>query len=158
MSKSASPQVTNVTQSSNSVSVGSSKGYLGYGKKVDMALVGGLVALVLVLAVYFLYLRKPTESFETEVNVIFYFAEWCPHCKNMLPEWNNLPETKEINGKRVRFSKMDCVNDGKEKCMAEKIEGYPTVKCHMPDGESKELNNFDRTAEGILKAVSEMLS
>jgi thiol-disulfide isomerase/thioredoxin len=150
--------LTNVSPTSSTVIAGSSKGYLGYGKKVDMILLGGLVSLLLIMAVYYFYLRKPSESFQNEVNVVFYFAEWCPHCKNMLPEWEKLPESKEINGKRVRFTKMDCVNEGKEKCMAEQIEGYPTVKCHMPDGESKELYNFERTAEGILKAVSEMLS
>ena len=157
MSKSASP-LTNVPSMASAVTGSSPKGYLGYGKKVDMLLLGGLVSLLLITAVYYFYLRKSSESFQNEVHVIFYFAEWCPHCKNMLPEWEKLPESKEINGKKVRFSKMDCVNDGKEKCMAEQIEGYPTIKCHMPDGDSKELYNFERTAEGILKAVSEMLS
>ena len=144
------PTAVNLESVNKAASV--SNKYFGLSNKL---LIGGLVGVVLLLVVYFLYIRKNKEEFSEEVKVIFYYADWCPHCKNMLPHWSKLPNKKEINGKQVVFVKKDCVAD-QETCQKEDIEGYPTVKCHFANGESQELQ-FERTTEGILNAVGKLL-
>jgi thiol-disulfide isomerase/thioredoxin len=65
-----------------------------------------------------------------EVELYFFFTEWCPHCKKAKPIWKELQskyENTPINNTKVYFRSIDC--DKNEKVADEfKIEGYPTIK------------------------------
>jgi len=73
-------------------------------------------------------------------ELLFFFADWCPHCKAAKPIWNDLKaeyENKTVNGYKVTFTEIDCSNETAEveKMMNQyNIEGYPTIKL-LKDGQ-----------------------
>jgi len=79
------------------------------------------------------------ESSST-AELLFFYANWCPHCKAAKPIWNELKteyENKTINGYKVIFTDVDCSVETSEteKMMNQyNIEGYPTIKL-LKDGQ-----------------------
>jgi thiol-disulfide isomerase/thioredoxin len=73
-------------------------------------------------------------------ELLFFFADWCPHCKAAKPIWNELKteyQNKTINGYQVVFTEIDCSNETAEvDQMMNKynVEGYPTLKL-LKDGQ-----------------------
>lgn len=65
-----------------------------------------------------------------EVELFFFYTEWCPHCKTAKPEWHKVKEeyeNKTINNTKIIFREVDC--DKEEKIADEfNVEGYPTIK------------------------------
>ena len=115
-----------------------------------MMIIIGLVILFAVLS-YFAYQRyvvpklnvnyNANSEFNMEDNpgnnaeLLFFYADWCPHCKNAKPHWDRL--SKEYDGKQInkyilKFTTVDCSNtdDNSTKQMLEKyqVEGFPTIK------------------------------
>jgi len=80
-----------------------------------------------------------TESNNT-AELLFFNANWCPHCKSAKPIWNDLKaeyENKSINGYKIIFTDVDCSEETAEtdKMMNQyNIEGYPTIKL-LKDGQ-----------------------
>jgi thiol-disulfide isomerase/thioredoxin len=78
-------------------------------------------------------------------ELLFFFADWCPHCKAAKPIWNELKteyENKTINGYQVVFTEIDCSNETTEvEQMMNKynVEGYPTIKL-LKDGQVVEYD------------------
>jgi thiol-disulfide isomerase/thioredoxin len=90
---------------------------------------------------------KPNNEKTTSDNVsngtaelLFFYANWCPHCKTAKPIWNELKteyENKTINGYKVLFTEVDCSEETTEvdKMMNQyNVEGYPTIKL-LKDGQ-----------------------
>jgi len=81
-----------------------------------------------------------SESGGNSAELLFFFADWCPHCKAAKPIWNDLKaeyENKTINGYKVMFTEIDCSTETAEvdKMMNQyNIEGYPTIKL-LKDGQ-----------------------
>ena len=81
-----------------------------------------------------------SDSTSNSAELLFFFADWCPHCKAAKPIWNDLKaeyENKTINGYKVIFTEIDCSNETAEvdKMMNQyNIEGYPTIKL-LKDGQ-----------------------
>lgn len=75
-----------------------------------------------------------------DAELLFFFADWCPHCKAAKPIWNDLKseyENKTINGYHVVFTEIDCSTETTEvDQMMNKynVEGYPTIKL-LKDGQ-----------------------
>lgn len=73
-------------------------------------------------------------------ELLFFYANWCPHCKTAKPIWNELKteyENKTINGYKVTFTEVDCTQETVEsdKMMNQyNVEGYPTIKL-LKDGQ-----------------------
>jgi len=117
-----------------------------------------IIALVLFLFIagcyYYYYILpemeskyKPNNEKTTSDNVsnstaelLFFYANWCPHCKAAKPIWNELKteyENKTINGYKIIFTEVDCSEETTEvdKMMNQyNIEGYPTIKL-LKDGQ-----------------------
>jgi thiol-disulfide isomerase/thioredoxin len=78
---------------------------------------------------------------EPTANVMFFYADWCPHCKTAKPVWEEISTeytNKVINGYRVTFSSIDCSEKSEDtiKMMdAYDVEGYPTIKL-IKDGQT----------------------
>jgi len=77
----------------------------------------------------------PTGSSSSNTaELMFFYADWCPHCKAAKPIWNDLTieyENKTINGYKVIFTEVDCSEETSEveKLMNQySVEGYPTIK------------------------------
>jgi len=82
-----------------------------------------------------------TGADETKnAELLFFYADWCPHCKTAKPIWNDLKseyQNKTINGYRVVFTDVNCSEETAEvdKMMNQyNIEGYPTIKL-IKDGQ-----------------------
>ena len=94
-------------------------------------------------------------------ELMFFFANWCPHCKTAKPIWNNLKseyESKMVNGYKITFTEIDCSEETPEveKLMNQySIEGYPTIKL-IKDGQ---LIEYDAkpTKENLEKFLSTVL-
>jgi thiol-disulfide isomerase/thioredoxin len=116
-----------------------------------------LILLVFIsLAIYYYYYHflpslklkyktnhEPTESSQNNgkiVEILFFYANWCPHCKSAKPVWNDLKtkyENKIINGYTIIFTEIDCSNENaeSEKMMNKyNVEGFPTIKL-IKDGQ-----------------------
>jgi len=118
-----------------------------------------IIAVVILFAIlaafyYFYYLApqmnaqyKPNSEHVGECSddsknakLLFFYADWCPHCKTAKPIWNDLKseyQNKTINGYRVVFTEVNCSEETAEvdKMMNQyNVEGYPTIKL-IKDGQ-----------------------
>jgi len=66
----------------------------------------------------------------SESKLMFFSADWCPHCKKAKPEWDKFSSeyaNKEIGNYKVMPESVDCT-DGENRLIQEySIDGYPTV-------------------------------
>jgi thiol-disulfide isomerase/thioredoxin len=73
-------------------------------------------------------------------ELLFFYVDWCPHCKTAKPDWAELKseyENKTINGYHVKFTEINCTEESTEivdLINKYNIEGYPTVKL-LKDGQ-----------------------
>ena len=73
-------------------------------------------------------------------DLMFFYVDWCPHCKTAKPDWEELKseyENKTINGYNIKFVDINCTEETVEiEKMINKynIEGYPTIKL-LKDGQ-----------------------
>jgi len=84
------------------------------------------------------------ESSGTSENntaeLLFFYADWCPHCKTAKPIWDSLKaeyKNKTINGYTIIFTSINCSEETAEveKMMNQySVEGYPTIKL-LKDGQ-----------------------
>jgi thiol-disulfide isomerase/thioredoxin len=103
---------------------------------------------------YFLYnkyIKKdptefiPNDEYRTTINtkkecdVILFSADWCPHCKEMDPEWINYSNHFNNDKYQVNFKK---IMGDDEPTLVEKykIESYPTIIL-VKDGLSYEYDS-----------------
>lgn len=69
------------------------------------------------------------------VDVMYFYTNWCPHCKNAKPEWDQFKEIYQ--GKTINNMKINCldINCDEDEATADqyKVEAYPTIKL-LKDG------------------------
>jgi thiol-disulfide isomerase/thioredoxin len=111
-----------------------------------------LAIVVLCVAAYFI-LRNTQTQMKTQLGngetksttsqdaeILFFYANWCPHCKVAKPHWQEIKdeyEGKEVNGYNLVFTEVDCTEETpevKDKTSEYEIEGYPTIKL-VKDGQ-----------------------
>lgn len=72
---------------------------------------------------------------KSEATVLFFFADWCPHCKKAKPEWDQFMTEyngKVVNDYEINCQAVDCTAtepDAKTAALISeyKIESYPTI-------------------------------
>jgi thiol-disulfide isomerase/thioredoxin len=117
-----------------------------------MYIVAAILFILISIYVYYQYVKpslNPTytanrekQHGETtnEAELMFFYTDWCPHCKTAKPDWAEVKaeyENKTINGYHIIFTEVNCTteSDEVEKLMNKyKIEGYPTIKL-LKDGQ-----------------------
>ena len=118
-----------------------------------LIIIGAIILFVILgLFYYFFYMypkntqyhanseRNSSESTGNTAELLFFFADWCPHCKAAKPIWNDLKseyQNKTINGYHIIFTEIDCSEETAEveKMMNQyNVEGYPTIKL-LKDGQ-----------------------
>ena len=79
-------------------------------------------------------------------SLTLYWAEWCPHCHDMMPEWKKL-------GSAYKGIKIEALEQKKTKV---KVDGYPTII--FRSGNKKEIYEGPRTKSAIIKFLKNKLS
>lgn len=71
----------------------------------------------------------------SDVQIVFFTVDWCPHCKKSLPIWKQFCDKydgKVINGHTINCETFNCTDDTdnvvKRTMDKYKIEGFPTIK------------------------------
>jgi protein disulfide-isomerase A1 len=129
-------------------------------KKLTVVLVVAFVALVLGAMVqksHFvggLYRPIFSEGFaDSGDKFVFYYADWCPHCKTVKPLWEQWSKkgSMQINGKTVFLDKVE--ESEKEKAEGKPVKGYPTFLLEKANGKIIEYEGGRNVAgwEAFLK-------
>lgn len=106
-----------------------------------------LVLIVVLVVAYFLYkyFSKPTKapyqqssssssSNSKDVEVLYFFTNWCPYCKTATPEVQAVIDqlnNTQINGYTVIFQQIDCSTENAENeqlINTYHVDSYPTIK------------------------------
>ena len=121
-----------------------------------LIIIGVVILFSIVAGFYYYYYMAPQMKAKYQPNsehvqegesgngstaeLLFFYADWCPHCKTAKPIWNDLKaeyENKTINGYKVVFTEINCSEETAEvdKMMNQyNVEGYPTIKL-LKDGQ-----------------------
>ena len=120
-----------------------------------LMIIAAVILFGIIAAYYYFYYMvpqmkpkyQPNSERATEISdngqtaeLLFFYADWCPHCKTAKPIWNDLKseyENKTINGYKVVFTDVNCSEETVEvdKMMNQyNVEGYPTIKL-LKDGQ-----------------------
>lgn len=110
-------------------------------------IISSIILFTVVSIFYYYYYIAPTlntkyqanseitsEKPSNEAELMFFYANWCPHCKVAKPIWEELKtdyENKNVNGYKIIFTGIDCSEETPEvENLINKynVEGYPTIK------------------------------
>ena len=105
-------------------------------------MIGGVVVLLAIVGyIVYVYSRPKlltqingdaadgSQTSQSDAELIFFFADWCPHCKKAKPHWDDVKQAysdKVVNGYTLIFTEVDCSKETEEmkKTTAEyEIEG-----------------------------------
>lgn len=94
-----------------------------------------LFAVLFIAVVAGLYLFSITNKSETFMShksskpkFVLYYANWCPHCKVMMPEWEKLMQTYKGP---VHIKKIDCaLPEHKNVAKKNGVSSFPTLLLH----------------------------
>lgn len=92
------------------------------------------------------------------VQMVEFFAPWCGHCQNLVPEYSKA--AKNLKG-MIDFVAIDCDDDkNKPLCGTLGIRGFPTIKLFYPKYSKTNPNEFkkistDYNGERKAKALSD---
>ena len=119
-----------------------------------MYIVAAILFIVIAVFVYYQYVKPTLNTTYTanrekrhgedgnthEAELMFFYTDWCPHCKTAKPDWAEVKaeyENKTINGYHIIFTEVNCTTESAEvEQLMNKynIEGYPTIKL-LKDGQ-----------------------
>ena len=95
-------------------------------------------------------LMKPTEGFSDDGSkLVLYYAPWCPHCKSLMPTWDQLKS--ESSGSNVSVEKVDC-EANPEAAEEQGVNGFPTIVL-FKNGEATTYEG-DRSLDDLKKFIS----
>lgn len=69
-----------------------------------------------------------------EAEILFFYADWCPHCKQAKPEWEKFKEQHNgsvVNNHKLILIDVNCTSELGESGQLIKtynVEGFPTIK------------------------------
>jgi thiol-disulfide isomerase/thioredoxin len=105
-------------------------------------------------------MMRTAEAFEDGTDAVFtlVYAEWCPHCKTVKPEFAKVVAASpmEIAGKKVRFEMLEEKADAAAISKLPRVEGYPTFFFTKKGGQPEEYRGA-RTPDAMKKFIEENL-
>lgn len=125
-----------------------------------------IVILIILAVVYFVYKSYLKEGFESsastfendltnDTKLVLFYADWCGHCKEFKPIWNNTCDEINTNNKKIMISVNVGEQDSDSSRLSEKygVDGFPTVVI-FSNGKKSGTYDGPRTKEGLLKALN----
>lgn len=110
----------------------------------------GMITIAVVVAVLIYVLWPSHEGFNSDTkSLVLFYAPWCPHCKSLLPIWDNLQEKHKSSG-QVQIGKVDC-DKNEEEAKKHGIQGYPTIILFKQGKKVATFDEADRSQEAIEK-------
>ena len=120
---------------------------------------------VILVALYMLHrnflskegFESTPASFEEDLTqgdnkkLVMFYAEWCPHCQKIKPQWDEAAEVMNAEGEN-RMMKVNCGGSSdEEKQIMQKygIDGYPTIAV-FEKGEKVSIFTEGRSKESFL--------
>ena len=70
------------------------------------------------------------ENENPSADIYYFYTDWCPHCKDSRPAWDDFKSTigeGGINDHNVNFYEVNC-EENTDLANKFKIESYPTIK------------------------------
>ena len=140
------------SQGAMNTPVGGNNNFVDKMSEYKWSIIIGVVALIGLALILYYYVFKPMStpvnynannegasqssqnSNDKDAEIMFFYVDWCPHCKTAKPEWDQVKaqyDNKSINGYKVMFNEINCTDETPEKVKmidTYKIEGYPTIK------------------------------
>lgn len=102
----------------------------------------------------------PYEPFEDagsekKPKLIFVYATWCPHCKDILPEIQDLEKKSplKVGKKEVVVELIESEETTKINGLGRKINGFPTFLLQTADGTLQEYQG-ERTRDAIVSFIA----
>lgn len=89
---------------------------------------------------------------EEEREIIFYYADWCPHCVSFKKDWKEIKEKIDKlrkTNKLISYNEYEADKNPKEVESAN-ISGFPTIK--MRFGNKIVEYSGDRTVDAVMDA------
>ena len=120
----------------------------------------GYRAVVVGLLYYFFKMpRNVIQGFQNpnEPTFTMYYAEWCGHCKNAKPGFQDLMAKGPIKvGEKACNVRMVSPEKEPDEAKGKPIRGFPTFLLEMPDGTVNEYRG-ERTTDGYLEFINKVL-
>ena len=84
---------------------------------------------------------------------VLFYADWCGHCKNLMPTWDSLEKT--LPADKINIIKISCV-DKEQQCNGiNDIKGYPTIIYVDIKLKKKIIFSGQRTYDSIVDFINE---
>lgn len=99
--------------------------------------------------------NQPNNDYLGEI--VLYYASWCGHCKQLLPEWDKFEEFGKNKMTNIKVTKINCEDENEKICSQKEIKGYPTIRLYpknKPEIEYSGERNQDKLIEFILNNIS----
>jgi thiol-disulfide isomerase/thioredoxin len=86
-----------------------------------------------------------------------YYADWCPHCQSVKPEFNEFSNrgSIEVGGKKCQIMMVDAAKNP-DATKGKPVKGFPTFLLETTDGKILEYQG-ERNTEGWLSFINEKM-
>lgn len=86
-----------------------------------------------------------------------YYADWCPHCKTIKPEFTEFSNrgSLEVGGKKCQIKMVDAAKNP-DAAKGKPVKGFPTFLLETTDGQVLEYQG-ERNTDGWLKFINEKM-
>jgi len=88
-------------------------------------------------------------------SLILFHAEWCGHCKTLMPIWDAI--SNFIPSKKLNVLKVSCVEKEKECSNIKEVKGYPTIMFVNLKENNIVIYSGERTAESIIQFINDSI-
>jgi thiol-disulfide isomerase/thioredoxin len=114
--------------------------------------------LLIVFIIFFYYNKELKEKFEDpkKITIHLYKAQWCGHCKDFLPIFEDFKKQVEKQKLSVDIKIIDADDKDTQKLMEDNgIDGFPTIL--FIKGTDKIKYEGERTIDGLMKMTKSLL-
>jgi len=88
-----------------------------------------VIGILILLFIAYLYKTRmeyfDDGSAQGQCEIVLFYAPWCPHCKDMMPEWEKLAQ-KHSGSSVLKVRKVDS-DASPDEAKEHKVDGYPTI-------------------------------